>query len=302
MASGPARDGMGFWELEGESCTCLARPPGPQARAQKSKRAWRASLKPSHSRWGDKPLDTLGCDSEGAGSRHLEAEMSYLCMSRHEGEVLRESRGEGDTSLWAQDAERRYLRGARGAKNASKGAWHVKSVLMRSSKSAQHVKDVSEVARDAKGASTRSSKEARGVRAVCMRSREVVNTSMKARSEGNTSKGCSRVHEDEGERSRVSRGLEACSKMTESEENKPPYCPNDPLSTNVTVDHLSRHENETKSTPQGHPESICLRGNANVEVTSHLAWSFEVRDSLSKPAEGSYHTSQDDELLERDST
>ncbi|KAI6023811.1 hypothetical protein PISMIDRAFT_19631 [Pisolithus microcarpus 441] len=53
-------------------------------------------------------------------------------------------------------------RSVRDAKSASKGAQHVKSVSMRSSKSAQHVKDVSEAARDAKGASTRSSKEARG--------------------------------------------------------------------------------------------------------------------------------------------
>ncbi|KAI6022467.1 hypothetical protein BKA83DRAFT_4279163 [Pisolithus microcarpus] len=137
-------------------------------------------------------------------------------------------------------------RSVRDAKSASKGARHVKSV--------------SEAAQDAKGASTRSSKEARGARAVCMRSREVVNTSMKARSEGNTSKRCSRVHEDEDERSRMSQGLKACSKMTESEENKPPYCPNDPLSTNVTVDHLSRHEASLKTSHQP-----AIPGHTNVD-------------------------------------
>lgn len=142
------------------------------------------------------------------------------------------------------------LKGGRDVKGASKGARHAKNASKWSSKGAQHAKSVS----------TRSSKEARGARAVCMRSRGVGNTLMKARSEGDTSKRCSRVHEDEVERSRMSRGLEACSKTTESEENESPYCPNDPLSTNVTIDHLSRHEASLKTSHQP-----AIPGHTNVD-------------------------------------
>ncbi|KAI6012314.1 hypothetical protein PISMIDRAFT_16697 [Pisolithus microcarpus 441] len=139
---------------------------------------------------------------------------------------------------------------------SSKSAWHVKDV----SKGARDVKGASKWAQHVKGASTRSSKEAQGARAVCMRSRGVGNTSMKARSEGDTSKRCSRVREDEDERLRTSQGLKACSKMTESKENEPPYCPNDPLSTNATVDHLSRHEASLKTSHQP-----AIPGHTNVD-------------------------------------
>ncbi|KAI5986374.1 hypothetical protein EDD15DRAFT_2298648 [Pisolithus albus] len=168
-------------------------------------------------------------------------------MSRSEGGVLRESRGEGDSSVWAQDAGRQYPRGARGATNATKrssrGSWNAKGA----SKGALGAMSVSRGARDARGALMRSSKEGRGARAICMRSREVDYTLTRARGEGNTSKQRSRVREDEGERLRMSQGLEACLKMTEHEGNDPPYHPNDPLSTNATVDHLSRHEASSRT-------------------------------------------------------
>ncbi|KAI5988326.1 hypothetical protein EDD15DRAFT_2288994 [Pisolithus albus] len=171
-------------------------------------------------------------------------------MSRSEGRVSMESRGEGDTSIWAQDGEQQYLGGARGAMNASKqssrGSWNAKGA----SKGALGVMSVSRGARDARGVSMRSSKEGGGARTVCTRSREVDYTLTKPRGEGNTSKRRSRVREDEGERLRMSRGLDTCSKTTEHEGNDPPYHPNNPLSTNTTINLLSRHEASSKASHQ----------------------------------------------------
>ncbi|KAI6113934.1 hypothetical protein EDD16DRAFT_1521107 [Pisolithus croceorrhizus] len=59
VASESTRDGVGGWtnqELKGGNCTWIVEPPGPQASAQESRRAWR--VHPSASQGISSPLDT----------------------------------------------------------------------------------------------------------------------------------------------------------------------------------------------------------------------------------------------------